>query len=55
MTKEDKKKLNFKENKIYNEWEICKVFKILMINFYNINYINNMVLKRMKFITLRHF
>ena len=26
-----------------------------MIYFYNINYINNVVLKRMKFITLRYF
>ena len=26
-----------------------------MINFYNIDYINSAVLKRMKFITLRYF
>ena len=55
MTKEREKFSNFKKNKIYNGWEIWKVFKLLMINFYNINYINSVVLKIMKFITLRHF
>ena len=46
---------NFKKNKIYNGWEFWKVFKLLIINFYNINYINCTILKRMKFIILRHF
>ena len=41
---------NFKY-KIYNEWEIWKVFG----KFYNIDYINSVVLNIIKFITLRHF
>ena len=35
--------------------EIWKVFKLLMINFYNIDYINSVILKRMKFITFKTF
>ena len=43
------------KNKIYNGWESWKVFELLMIIFYSINYINCVVLKRLKFITLGHF
>ena len=50
-----KKKSSFKENKIYNGWEIWNVFELLMIIFYSINYINCVVVKRLKFITLGHF
>ena len=35
--------------------EIWKVFKLLLINFYNTDYINSVVLKIMKFITFKTF